>query len=366
MKFFVLSGAVKNAGDFLIVERCKQLIKSVYPSSEIITYNRKKKMDINDIEEANNCDAIVYAGGPCVYKNLYPGIIPLTDDLNMLTTKIVTVGIGWDGTLANTEEVLNYKLNDTTKKLFERIQNDSGYVSCRDWYTCNVLKNNDVDKIKMTGCPAWYNLEYIDSELKESKEIKKIYVSDPADIVSYAEQTVQICKYLKECFKEAEIKFVFHRGSYVVDEYTSKKVAQKAGELKNRIEEMGIPCVDISYGYDGMKLYDECDLHIGYRVHAHIYNLSRRNISVLFEEDARGAGVNDALNIRHIRAYDNKIIMPKNGRILKVINNKHIVAELENWLERIEKNNGNDYKMTFNTMRESYKVMRAHIETFVS
>lgn len=57
---------------------------------------------------------------------------------------------------------------------------------------------------------------------------------------------------------------------------------------------------DISGSKEGFKQYDECDLHIGFRVHAHIYNISMGNPSILINEDARGAGVNDALGIRNI------------------------------------------------------------------
>lgn len=51
---------------------------------------------------------------------------------------------------------------------------------------------------------------------------------------------------------------------------------------------------------DGFKEYDSCDLHIRFRVHAHIYNLSHGNTTLLINEDARGSGVNDALGIANI------------------------------------------------------------------
>lgn len=35
-------------------------------------------------------------------------------------------------------------------------------------------------------------------------------------------------------------------------------------------------------------------------MHAHIYNLSRENVSILLNEDARGAGVNNALSLKNI------------------------------------------------------------------
>lgn len=39
-------------------------------------------------------------------------------------------------------------------------------------------------------------------------------------------------------------------------------------------EKIGVKMIDISKSVDGLRIYDDCDLHIGFRVHAHIYNLS--------------------------------------------------------------------------------------------
>lgn len=44
MKFSLLSGAYKNAGDFLIENRTKQLLNYVYPNCEINTYFRNKEL----------------------------------------------------------------------------------------------------------------------------------------------------------------------------------------------------------------------------------------------------------------------------------------------------------------------------------
>lgn len=77
-------------------------------------------------------------------------------------------------------------------------------------------------------------------------------------------------------------------------------------KLRRELEDMRIEIHNIAYGCEGFRNYDECDLHIGYRVHAHIYNLSRRKRSILIEEDVRGAGVNHALGLWHLRAYENK------------------------------------------------------------
>lgn len=57
---------------------------------------------------------------------------------------------------------------------------------------------------------------------------------------------------------------------------------------------------DISGSADGFLIYDNCDLHVGFRVHAHIYNLSKRNKTLLLNEDFRGFAVNETLGFYQI------------------------------------------------------------------
>jgi polysaccharide pyruvyl transferase WcaK-like protein len=48
--------------------------------------------------------------------------------------------------------------------------------------------------------------------------------------------------------------------------------------------------VDASRDIGALKLYGQVDLHVGYRVHAHLCALSRRRPSLLIAEDGRGRG----------------------------------------------------------------------------
>lgn len=89
IKFSILSGAYINAGDFLIVDRTIKLLKYFYPDSEIKIYKRNK--DLSEfLDEINSSTALILAGGPAYLSNLYPNVIPLVDDLNKITTKIIS------------------------------------------------------------------------------------------------------------------------------------------------------------------------------------------------------------------------------------------------------------------------------------
>ena len=56
-------------------------------------------------------------------------------------------------------------------------------------------------------------------------------------------------------------------------------------------ERLGARTRDISGSASGFAVYDDVSLHVGYRVHAHLYCLSRSTPSYLVAEDSRGIGV---------------------------------------------------------------------------
>ncbi len=373
MKFSILSGAYVNAGDFLIVHRTIQLLKNVYPDCEISIYERRKNLE-NDLKEINKSDALILAGGPAYLPNVYPETIPLVDDLDRITTKIVAIGLGWYGKNTSNKYIYEeYKFSESTKKLFNRIIKDSGYLTCRDWYSVRALRANGINNAIMTGCPAWYNLEYIDkSEIREniSMPIKKICISDPANIQNF-EQALKVVEYVKQKFTQADISFVFHR---------VEKNDEIHKNLEQKLEKIGVKIVNISNSADGFSVYDDCDLHIGYRVHAHIYNLSNRNISILIEEDGRGAGVNQALGLTTITAYEDnatkifdKSIFGKlyrlfERKILKIgvyKNNPYILEQLEDAFNMLIKNDFSIYKTAFFNMQMYYKIMEKHIKNII-
>lgn len=88
-----MSGAYINAGDFLIVKRCKEILRKVLPNCTIIEFLRKDPLTTVTLAQINSCDIIVLAGGPLYQRNVYPNIIPLTDNINNITPPIFLHGV---------------------------------------------------------------------------------------------------------------------------------------------------------------------------------------------------------------------------------------------------------------------------------
>ena len=366
MKIGLLSGARKNSGDYLITNRCKKILEANVENARITTFNATLPLE-DKIDELNDQDLLVIAGGPSYTKRLYPRDIPLVSDLQEIKTKIAIIGSGWYGNLTNSSEICGYKFFDSSRQLLDKVQEDIKVFGCRDYYAVRVLANNGYSNAIMTGCPAWYDLEKLAVRLKFPYKIKKIMISDPANIRSYGKQRLEIVRRLKEKYPDAIVEYVFHRG-VSKDDLTDGTTARHINILINELMRLGVQYHDISYGDEGFKLYNSCDLHIGYRVHAHIYNLSERKMSILIEEDSRGAGVNEALGLIGIKAYKKKlssnasnIVKACNKFIPCTIANDYALSEVEHYLDYICMTKGFIFDRAFSNMESYYLQMTEHI-----
>lgn len=362
MKVLFLHGAIKNSGDYLIAHRSQALIKHIVPECDIVSiWEGESPKTIKRI--INEVDGIVFGGGPFFTNHIYPQDIPLVESLNEITIPMINIGGGWYGKNNSYTSIKAYSIDESSIELLKKIELSSGELSCRDWYTVYMLREKGFNA-QMHGCPAWYNLDFLElSEMKQYKHIKKICISDPADL-NYSIAAKELIKWIKAKYPNAEITFVFHRGMW--DESEGKRGERRRKALEPTLLSERVNYIDISGGYEGFKVYDDCDLHIGFRVHAHIYNMSRRNFSILLEEDGRGAGVNNALGISGVHVYDEKrqnkgdFLRKSLDRVLPKVNNS-LVEELEYLLQRNTDMNGMEYCQAYKKMQYYYQKMYQHI-----
>lgn len=358
-----MSGAYKNAGDFLIQKRCEQLISHLLPECEISVYKRNEMLD--KLDRINATDVIAFCGGP-IYQEEPERHIPLKDRLSDVKPPIMIVGGGWYGRDNCASRPYAYEISEFGKKLFEKAEKQGYGLACRDYLTYKMLRKKGFSRVYLTGCPAWYNLDYLDSEelLNSRKEIERICVSDPAQRENY-QSVPGIIQILREKYPEAEIDFVFHRG-ILADQLTDKKTEKTHRELVGFLEKNGIALHDIAYQADKMVVYDQADLHVGFRVHAHIYCLSRRQRSILIEEDGRGAGMNQTLGMPPLLAYNdmlyfgNRYVL-KGMQILGKRKNPYLAQEVGNQLDLLKETDDQYLKNAFRLMKRYYQNMEAYI-----
>lgn len=350
IRVVLLHGAKGNAGDFLIRERTAAFLRYCYPQCDIYELFRNEPL-APYLDQINARDVLVFAGGPGYQNTFYAeGCAPLVENLDDIKVPLVMLGMGWWGYSGSPLSVYNFSFSEKMRALLTRASRDTNILGCRDYYSVNVLRNNGFGSALMTGCPAWYDLENIDQLKYRGKplhEVRKICVSDCGNVENIR-QAFQVIDFLKEFFQGRELVYVCHRGIPVTNPSMESLMAQA-----------GVKLVDISRSGEGFGIYDDCDLHIGFRVHAHIYNLSRRKLSVLIEEDSRGGGVNDALGLPHIST----MITGREADNVIRVKNDYVCLQLEDYLLNLAANRYAPIEGAYYLMRQYFDRMIDHIGT---
>ena len=288
----LLSGAKKNIGDFLITERARELFDH-FLDDEIVIMDRFKNLD-GDIDLINKARFLVLCGGPAYASDIYKGIYPLVDDLTKIKVPIIPFGLGWCGRPSNPNK---FRFNNQSKDFLGSIHSNIKTSSCRDDITFKILKNCGYQNVTMTGCPVWYDIESMGKDFEVKESIKKIVFSTAAN-PKLIKQTYSLINIVSKYFPGATIIMSYHRGIFP-DRYTTYRATMGyllmyvTAKLVNR----RVKIRDVAYKLNKIDFYDDCDFHIGYRVHAHLYFLSKRIPSLLINEDGRGKGMTQTMNL---------------------------------------------------------------------
>jgi hypothetical protein len=299
--YTLLIGTKENAGDFLIVDRAKKLLKEHRSEHDFLEMRRWEPLDPY-LDDVNKTSAILLCGGPAYQTNFYPGIYPLVENLSRIKVPIIPLGLGWKGFPGDEATLENYTFTSSSITLLKKIHAEARVTSCRDYLTKRVLAKNGFNNAMMTGDPAWYDLTRIGKSFEVPSDVKSIIVSTPANSI-YHSQSIALAKALKKLFPRAEILCTFHHG-WENSTYLSSEKAAVFRHLKEAFENSGFETITIAADLGMMEeLYRTADFHVGYRLHAHLFFLSQRKPSFLLEEDGRGRGASETIGLRGIRAW---------------------------------------------------------------
>lgn len=297
--YTLLTGGKNNAGDFLIKQRAKQLLSSLRPDRKIVDIDGWKELTEEDLEQINYGSALLLTGGPALQYNMYGKVYALVKDLKRIKVPIITFGIGYKDQNGSWENTKNYQLSSNTIRLLNRIKDD-GYLSgVRDYHTLNALFHKGFDNFIVTGCPALYSLEHLNKEFNAISKIENIKFSlgvSYKESDSMLEQMLQTILIVKKELQPKDYSVLFHHKINTDDPRQAKILAF----LKHH----KIDHKDIS-GSENLLIeeYSNCHLHIGYRVHAHIFASSISRPSILLNEDSRGKGLQLVIGGLHLDSY---------------------------------------------------------------
>ncbi|MFY4760049.1 polysaccharide pyruvyl transferase family protein [Aliarcobacter butzleri] len=374
-QYTILTGSKNNAGDFLIKYRAKELFRILRPDRRIVDFNAWENFDKEKLEIVNESRALILVGGPSLQKNMRPNIYKMTKKLDDISVPIISMGIGWKSISGNWEDTYKYPLNNESIELLDRI-NNSGYLSSvRDYHTLNSIQFKGFENFLMTGCPAYYDLEHIGKECKKHN-IRKIAFSLGVSFIHSLSMEKMMKENILECkkiFQNEEFEVVFHHSldenKFLSTHGATSIHVYKHNEFAKWLDEQNIKYVDISGSAENlMNYYNNIDLHIGYRVHAHIFMNSISKFSILISEDGRAKATKEVIGGIVLDGFINF----RNNFFSKVLNrllsnydkfkvNKYLTKEIISNVEYEKKVNFIRIKNSRNQINNNFEVMKQFV-----
>jgi hypothetical protein len=288
--YLILSRHNSNVGDYLILERAKNLIETLKPNTpSLVGHIAIPLYDQITPEQFKQLKAVIITGGPGIRPNIYPDIYPVHPDILTHNIPILFLGIGakyYPGEYSLAHMV---KLTPQSKQFLHHIEASGFGIGVRDIHSVRVLHLNGIQSVSLNGCPAWYAVNEFPTQHSAPKEVRRILFTTPATPFHY-KLAASVLKALRTQFSEATILVSFHHGIQL-GEKGSPQLTELNVKLLTYAKKLGCETFDASYDLKKIQVYDTMDIHVGFRVHAHIYFLSYAKPSFLIAEDSRGDGV---------------------------------------------------------------------------
>jgi hypothetical protein len=287
----VLHGAKKNVGDFLIRERGLAILRHLRPDQELVVLPRWKPLEPAVVDRA---DGIVLCGGPGLASNFYPQMFPLVPRLQDLDIPVLPLALGWSGQPTDAPD--RFAFDGPSLEALRRIHDRIGWSGVRDDVTRGIVESADVGRVRRTGCVAWYEVSSLDQPLVRPQYPRRIvYTTAAGASRKDARDAAQILRLLRRRFPGAERWCVFHRGILPGGGTNAKESAMAMGTAA-LAKTLGFRVLEASGDLSAIDFYRDADLHVGYRVHAHLMFLSHRRPSILINQDGRGVGQSVSLH----------------------------------------------------------------------
>lgn len=294
-----IGGAYRNSGDHLIGDRARSLLRR-FVDDDVVAIDRRA-IDDSAYDLFNRARAVMLAGGPAYQRKIYPAIYPL--DLRRVKVPVIPYGLGWKAPAGKAIE--NFEFSPESLDFIRQVHSGIELSSVRDPLTLDVLNHNGVSNVVMTGCPAWYDLEHFDTPYRFSPEVKTLVLSMPAVMQP---GVFELLEWLTKEFPRARRVISFHHGILPARTRSGLRVGRQNAAFALSAIRRGWSVASLAGSLKKMeRLYTAADLHIGYRVHAHLLCLSRRRASILINEDARGVGQARALEAGNLTVGNDKI-----------------------------------------------------------
>ena len=273
--YLLLHRALRNAGDALIFERGRRLIETFRPDEPLeVAEGWRPLADQVPPATLRSARAVVVVGGPG-YGNGLAGRYPLGLDPER-DPPLVLLALGSSVVPGTARQLASFRFDGSSRAFLDGVVARTAYLGARDRTSADILAANGFERVLMTGDPAWYDLACLDDPIHRPTAIERLAFTPPANPL-YFDQAFRLARAAARAFPGSHGSVVHHRG-------VQRPFAALAREL-------GWETVDITGSAAGFGHFDSIDLHLGYRVHAHLYAISHGIPTYLVAEDSRGIGM---------------------------------------------------------------------------
>lgn len=265
----------KNVGDKLICESALKLLTKRCPEFSPIL---KFRADTLDIFSRKN-KQIIFAPGFSVSNNTYPDLYALYSNIDRLKF-FYPVGCSYQSPLPSKDVFTSADHNKKTIEFLSFIAHSFGPIPCRDMLIVKMLEDRLNIPAFYSGDMGIYEESKIGTEFTAPKSINSVVFTIQHN-PRYLEQSFKLLTLISSEFPEAKLYAAYH---------------SKPNNLSNQVADFAknVLGYEILHQYgdtSNLEQYHSIDLHIGYRLHGHIYFLRQRKPSILMIEDARSFGM---------------------------------------------------------------------------
>lgn len=330
-----------NVGDSMIANSALKLVDSRYKDFPSFTLFREESLDNFKDGTIEN----IIAPGFSVSNNVYPSLFKLYSDLTRLPN-FFPIGCSFQHEIASQRAFDEYVYNPETIDFLNNIVEKSGPLHCRDQLIVNLMARHKIPAI-YSGDLVLFDEQYINTDFSPIANVESV-VFTIQHHPKYKEQSFRVLNLIRKQFPSAVLYVSFHSKESVY----SRSIADFAINL-------GFKELHLYGEHTNLNVYDDIDLHIGYRLHGHISFLRRRKASILLVEDARSYGFSrtEGTALACINALDEESELPR----------EDVCIDLKNLIDSLISNKFSDYFELFNFIDTTYEdIISPYFDKFSS
>jgi len=262
----------RNIGDWLISESMRRLILEKEPDAKVDIVWRAEDWTraAPVLEQAQHVFFACLAIRPSMHSREYPFL------RRFLETRVPhsVHSAGTDLPVHRKNDLLEDFVPETIN-LLQLIDRTATVFTTRGVLSQAAMEGLGLSTPRFVGDIAFADARFEQRKFKVNVPIRRIVVSDPHRPTTYRSSFIELVKDLQSSFPHADLRVALHGVNHTI---------------RAAAADVGAQVVPIYEDPDhGLDLYNDADLHVGFRVHAHVSALKRRTYSYLLEQDGRGS-----------------------------------------------------------------------------